>query len=289
MKPLIEQLALGEQSSFLARTYRTPLFEVPWHQHVEHELILFTEGYGTCYIGNYIGEFAEGDIFFLGSNLPHCFQKAHADLVTAALVIQFRSDCCGPNLLQLPESEAVQHLLELSAGGLSLKGSCREQLVTLMQELEFAEGFDRIILLWSCLHVISSSNEYTTVSTQEIPAYHHKHQERMDRVFQYTIEHFSEPITLEKVAGYAGLSVPAFCNYFKKRTKKTYIEFLNEVRIGHACKLLIDTQQSVESVCYESGFNTLANFNKQFLKARNRTPMAYRKAFRKDMARQPMR
>lgn len=286
MRPLIEQLVLGEQTSFLARTYRTPQFEVPWHQHVEYELILFTEGYGTCYIGNYIGEFAEGDIFFLGSNLPHCFRKAHDDLVTSALVIQFREDFCGPGLLQLPESAAIRTLLEQSAGGLSIQGRCREQLVPFMQELEFSEGFDRIILLFSCLQVISESGGFISVSTQEIPGYNRKHQERIDRVFQYTIEHFCEQVSLEKVAGYAGMSVPAFCNYFKKRTKKTYIEFLNEVRIGHACKLLIDTQDTVESVCYDSGFNTLANFNKRFIKARKRTPSAYRKAFRKGLERQ---
>lgn len=92
MKPIIEKLPLNEDSSFLARTYTTPHFEVPWHQHVEYELILFKEGEGTSFIGNYIGEFKTDDIFFLGSNLPHTFQKANKEMLTSALVVQFKED-----------------------------------------------------------------------------------------------------------------------------------------------------------------------------------------------------
>src|SRR5205809_1351214 len=95
MKPLVEKLPLSQNTSFVAHTYRTPQFEVPWHQHIEYELILFKEGEGTSFIGNYVGEFKKGDIFFLGSNLPHTFQKVHKDLITSALVIQFRADCWG--------------------------------------------------------------------------------------------------------------------------------------------------------------------------------------------------
>ena len=95
MKPIVEKLTLSENTSFLARTYRTPLFEVPWHQHIEYELIMFKQGEGSSFIGNYVGEFKTGDIFFLGSNLPHTFQKARKDLITGALVIQFRDDFWG--------------------------------------------------------------------------------------------------------------------------------------------------------------------------------------------------
>ena len=108
-----------------------------------------------------------------------------------------------------------------------------------------------------------------------------KNKDRIDRIFQYTIDNFQEPVTLNAVAAHGRMSVPAFCNYFKKSTKKTYIDFLNEVRIGHACKLLNNTQKSVENICYESGYNTIANFNKQFLKVKNCTPSVYRKEFMK--------
>ena len=279
MKPIVEKLTLSENTSFLARTYRTPLFEVPWHQHIEYELIMFKEGKGSSFIGNYVGEFKTGDIFFLGSNLPHTFQKANKDLITSALVIQFRDDFWGKDFLQLPESRNIKQLLDISCRGLKIIGDLKEQLKPFVEELEFAEGFERIILLCECLQMIMHNKEYETVSTQEVKAYNTKHKERIDKIYQYTIDYFQDAVTLDNVAAHAGMSVPAFCNYFKKSTKKTYIDFLNEVRIGYACKQLIDTQKTIESICYESGFNTLANFNKQFLKVKHVTPSRYRKDF----------
>lgn len=283
MKPIVEKLTLSENTSFLARTYTTPLFEVPWHQHIEYELIMFKQGEGSSFIGNYVGEFKTGDIFFLGSNLPHTFQKATKDLITSALVIQFRDDFWGKDFLQLPESRNIKQLLDISYHGLKITGNLKEQLTPFVEELEFAEGFERIILLCECLQMIMHNKEYETVSTQEVKAYNTKHKERIDKIYQYTIDYFQDVVTLDNVASHAGMSVPAFCNYFKKSTKKTYIDFLNEVRIGYACKQLIDTQKTIESICYESGFNTLANFNKQFLKVKQLTPSRYRKDFLKRM------
>ncbi|MBG9378057.1 helix-turn-helix domain-containing protein [Panacibacter sp. DH6] len=279
MKPIIEKLMLSENTSFLATTYTTPLFEVPWHQHIEYELIMFKEGEGSSFIGNYIGEFKTGDIFFLGSNLPHTFQKVSKDIITSALVIQFRDDFWGKEFLQLPESRHIRQLLDISYQGLKINGNLREYLRPFIEELEFAEGFERIILLCECLNMIMQHRGFETVSTQEVKAYNTRHKERIDKIYQYTIDYFQEPISLNEIAIHAGMSVPAFCNYFKKSTKKTYIDFLNEVRIGYACKQLIDTQKTIESICYESGFNTLANFNKQFLKVKQVTPSRYRKDF----------
>ena len=276
MKLLIEKLPLSENTSFVARTYKTPHFEVPWHQHIECELILFTKGKGTAFIGNYIGEFEPGDVYFLGADLPHMFQPVK-NVITSAVVVQFREDFWGKEFLLLPENKSIRKLFEKAARGLKLHGNCRQQLNSLIKQLETAEGFQRIINLCNCLSAIASSSEYDCVSTQEIKQFNAKHKERIDAVFQYTIDNFREPIQLPRVAQTAGLSVPAFCNYFKKSTKKTYIDFLNEIRIGHACKLLNDTQKAVMDICYESGFNTLANFNKQFLKQKKTTPSNYRK------------
>lgn len=280
MKPLVEKLPLSQNTSFVARTYRTPHFEVPWHQHIEYELILFLEGEGSAFIGNYIGEFKTDDVFFLGSNLPHTFQKAHKDLITAAVVVQFTDDFWGPGFMQLPESKNILKLFSVAMQGLKIQGATRQQLKPLLTGLEHLQGFARIIRLCECLQVIATAHEYETVSTQEVSTFQAKNKDRIDRIFQFTIDNFQESITLSDVAATAGMSVPAFCSYFKKCTKKTYVDFLNEVRIGHACKLLIDTQNSVLDISYESGFNTLANFNKQFLKLKQLTPSGFRKKFR---------
>jgi len=264
MKPLIEKLPLAEDTSFLAKTFSTPHFEVPWHQHAEYELILFTEGEGASFIGNYVGDFKCGDIFFLGSNLPHTFQKAEKDLFTSAVVVQFKEDFWGNDFMQMPESRQIKSLFETSMHGLKINEKCRLQLAPLVKKLEKINGFERIITLCNCLALIAQQQDYITLSTQEIKAFNSKNKERIDKILQYTIDYFQEPVTLEDVAKNVAMSIPAFCNYFKKSTKKTYIDFLNEVRVGYACKQLIDTQNNIASICYDSGFNTLANLINNF-------------------------
>jgi len=277
MKPFIEKLPLSEDRSFVAQTHRTPNFEVPWHQHVEYELILFTEGAGLSFIGNYVGEFEPGDIFFLGSDVPHTFQKSHADLITSAVVVHFRENFWGDEILNLPESKSIRRLLQRSMNGLKIGGKTKEVLQPLIQSLETEKGFWRITRLCECLSILSETKDYITVSTQEIKALNPRDKDRIDSVFQYTMENFKEPIKLSVIAKKAGMSIPAFCSYFKKRTKKTYIDFVNEVRVGYACKLLLTTQTSVLQTCFECGFNTVANFNRQFLKIKKTTPSQYRK------------
>ena len=277
MKPFVEKLPLAEDRSFVAQTHRTPDFEVPWHQHIEYELILFTEGAGLSFIGNHVGAFETGDIFFLGSNLPHTFQKSHEDLITSAVVVHFKENFWGEEILNLPESKSIKRLLLRSMHGIKISGQTKEILQPLIQSLETKKGFWRITNLCECLSILSETNEYITVSTQEIKALNPKDQERIDGVFQYTMKNFREPIQLSLISKKAGMSIPAFCNYFKKRTKKTYIDFVNEVRVGHACKLLLTTQMSVLQICFECGFNTVANFNRQFLKIKKTTPSQYRK------------
>lgn len=279
MKPLVEQLPLSDNTSFVARTHRTPNFEVSWHQHSEYELILFTEGAGLSFIGNYVGEFEVGDIFFLGANLPHMFKKS-GDIVTSAVVIHFKEDFWGSNFLNLPESKQVRKLLETSLQGLKIAGKSKELLNGSIISLEKEKGFRRIITLCECLDLLAKKEEFKTLSTQQVKEVNNKNRERIDRIFHYTMENFKESVQLTTVARVADMSIPAFCNYFKKSTRKKYIDFLNEVRIGYACKLLVDDASiTIEGASYESGYNTIANFNKQFLKVKGMTPSKYRKIF----------
>ena len=281
MKPFIEKLPVAENNSFVAKTHATPLFEVPWHKHIEYELILFTAGEGSSFIGNYVGEFKTGDIFFLGSNLPHTFQKANKELFTSAVVVHFKEDFWGKAFMELPETRSIRELFNTYAKGLRITGDSRKMLNTLIVELEYLTGFQRIIRLCECLQLIAEKNEFEKVSTQDVEEMNPKNQERIDIIFQHTIANFQEPLSLQSIAAHARMSIPAFCSYFKKSTKKTYIDFLNEVRVSHACKQLMDTQMTIEQICYDSGYNSLANFNKQFLKVKKVTPSQYRKMFLK--------
>ena len=286
MKTLIEKLPLSENTSFVARTFTTPYFEVPWHQHIEYELILFLEGEGLSFIGNYAGEFKSGDVFFIGKNVPHTFQKREKKMVTSAVVVQFREDFWGKDFIEIPELREIRNMFQDATQGLQIIGNSKITLQNTVRALEHQKGIMRILNLLQCLQVICEGKEYLPLSTQEVKVGNARDMERIDKVFRYTMDNFKERIPLEDVAAIAGLSIPAFCNYFKKSTKKTYVDFLNEIRIGYACKLLIKTDNSIVDICYESGFNTLANFNKQFLKIKQETPSQYRKIFVASSSRQ---
>ncbi|MBV4359315.1 AraC family transcriptional regulator [Pinibacter aurantiacus] len=279
MKTFIEKLPLAVDSSFVARTHRTPLFEVPWHQHIEFELILFTEGGGLSFVGNAVDEFEVDDIFFLGSNLPHTFQKSTEDLITSAVVIHFRDDFWGQDFLNLPESKSVKKLLATSAHGMKIMGETKAVLKPYIKALESESGFSKIVRLCECLQILAETKDYTLVSTQQIKALNPHEQKRIDNIFQYTMANFKSPIELTVIANIANMSVPAFCSYFKKRTRKTYLDFVHEIRIGYACKLLLSTQMSILDICYESGFETIANFNRQFLRRKGMTPGKFRKSY----------
>ena len=270
-----QKLPLRSKTSFVARTYRTPEFEVGWHQHPEIELILHTEGAGQYYIGNSVGGYETGDIFLLGSDLPHTFQKS-GDGIASAVVVQFKPAFWSEGFLNLPELEEVRELFNTALQGLRISTPCREQLADLITALENEEGFMRIITLGQCLEKIARSKNWETISTQELKSLNLADRERLEKVFQYSFDHFKEAITLDTVAKLAALSVPAFCNYFKKRTQKTYMDFLNEVRISYACKLLTSTSLTVTEIAFESGYNTLAHFYRQFKHIVKTTPQAYK-------------
>lgn len=279
MKTFIEKIPLSENSAFVAKIFKTPYFEVPWHQHIACEIILFLEGDGLTFIGNYTGEFFPGDLYFIGKNMPHTFQKRDPNIVTSALVVQFKEDFLGNEFMNIPETKELHDIYREASHGLQIlgetKAQCSERLMTLPTET----GILRIVTLLECLHLIHRHQEYLPLSTRNTEISNKKERERIDQVFRYTRDNFTHQIRLQDVARIAGLSVPAFCNYFKKSTKKTYIDFLNEIRVGHACKLLFETDLNVVNICFESGYNTLANFNKQFLKIKQITPSKYRKLF----------
>ena len=283
MKPLVEKLPLADDNSFVANIHTTPKFEVPWHQHVEYELIMFIKGAGHSYIGNYVGEFVVEDIFFLGSNLPHTFQKTTPELITSAIVIHFKENFWGDAFLALPELKQINKLFEKSVQGLYLEGTTKVELGKIIRKLVEAKGFERIVLLCQALQIMAKRQEFKALSTQEVKEFNPKNKNRLDIIFQFTLANFQETIKIGQVAESVQMSIPAFCSYFKKSTKKTYIDFLNEIRVGYACKQLVDSNKNIETICYESGFNTLANFNKQFLKVKKLTPSKYRKQFHERM------
>jgi len=280
MQTLIQKIHIEEDSSFACRIYRTPQFETNWHKHKEYELILITEGHGTALIGDYVGNYSTGDVFFLAGNLPHWFRKSHHKMIGGAIVIHFRKDFWGEPFLYLPELKKIYQLLHSKNNGIQLQRVLQKDIALQIKELEKASGIDRIVKLIFCLQKISQSASYTVLTYHFSSTSNTKENSVIEKVFDYSFKYYLKQITLHEVADIAGMSIPTFCRFFKKNIKKSYFNFLQELRIGHACKLLHTTGQPILDVCYNSGYNSWAHFSKQFKHVKQMTPSMYRKQFK---------
>jgi AraC-like DNA-binding protein len=264
-----------QHHTFVAQMITLEAGNIGRHQHVEHEVILFTAGSGIALVGDYEGKFKAGDIFFVGSNLPHSFQSGK-DAVTAT-VVQFRDNCLGNYFLSLPECAEIRQLFETAAYGLQFKGDAKKYLHPYLQSIANITGINRIIFLLDCLDMMISEKGSVQLSKKKAPALNNVN--GIEKVVEFTLMAFNEPISLSQVALVACMSVPSFCNSFKQHTHKTYIDFLNEIRIKHACRQLLETPKPVNEICYESGYNTVAHFHRQFFRLKQTTPLQYRKMF----------
>lgn len=275
MKTLIQKLPLTKDSSFIAQTYETPWFETPYHQHDEYELMVIKKGYGTAFIGDNIGEYKVGDVYLHGNNLAHWFRKKNKEMVGASVVVQFNPNFLGKGFFDVPEMKSIKRVLDKSSRSICCKGKLRESIGRQLHEIEHLEGFEKIIRLLNILREISLSEEYEFVSGAEI-THSEKDQVLINQIFEFSMNHFKRKITLEEVAGLTNKSVSAFSHYFKKVTKTSYISFLTQIRISHACELLKSTNMSITEICFESGFNNWANFSKHFKEYCKISPSKYR-------------
>ena len=278
MKPLVQKLPQLKNTSFVVQTVSTPYFQTGLHQHIEYELILFAESTGVVCIGDFEGKYEPGDIYFIGSNLSHAFKSSSSKPVSA-VTIQFRDNCWGTHFMNLPECSEVKQLLEKAADGLQFIGSSKHCLEPLIKTLETATGINSVIILLQCLGTMSTTKEYIILSKKKAPGLIYRDKDPIDKIVEFTLASCHNYISLSQVAELACMSVSSFCHYFKRRTQKTYIDFLNEVRIGYACNQLLHTNKPVTDIGYESGYNTVAYFHRQFLRTKKITPLQYRKTF----------
>lgn len=280
MKTLIQKIHVEEENSFACRLYRTPHFETNWHKHKEYELILITEGHGTALIGDYVGDYKTGDIYLLGSELPHWFRKSQQNMTGGAIVLHFLRDFWGNSFLSLPEMKTVLRLLNSDNNGIQLQKSLQKNITELMPRVLQASGLERIQLLLKILQQIAESKQYRVITKAFDSSTSNKENSAIEKIFNHSFKHFLEPVTLAEVAAAAGMTIPTFCRFFKRNVKKSYFDFLKELRIGHACKLLRETNEPILDICYESGYNSWAHFSKQFRQVKQIAPGAYRRQFK---------
>ncbi len=279
MKAILEKIASHDRSrSFAVRSFEVRRFRSPFHHHPELELTLIVKSAGHRYVGDHIGRFAAGDLVLMGPNLPHMYiNDEKFSGKAASVVLQFLPGFLGDHFFELGELSHVRRLLERSRVGLSFHGRTREKVAPMLQQLCKLDGLARLSALLQVLELLARSREQRTLASASYsPSLALYQGERINRVCELISRKFREGITQSEAARAAKMSPASFSRFFRRATNKTFRAFLNEVRIGHATHLLVDSEKTVAEICYESGFGNLSNFNRQFLKLRRTSPRLYR-------------
>ncbi len=276
MKAKLEDIpSLKGISSFHAYRFQVPFFEFKWHYHPEYELTYIVKGNGYRIVGNSYEHFSDGDLVLLGSNLPHTWtSKLDNREESDAIVIQFSKEFITP-FLALNETNKIKQLLMHSDRGLRI--AVDEVLVSHILALPKMHGIDKVLkLIWILEEITKKQCDFIASNT-----FHNivskKNELRINKVCTFIQNNFNQKIVLHQVADLIFLSESNFCKFFKKATGKTYSDYLNELRINEACRMLVQTEKSISEISFACGFETLSYFNRVFLSKKVMTPSVFRK------------
>ena len=265
------------RSYIIIRKNKENRFSAPLHSHSELELVYIKSGSGKKIIGDTINRFNTGDIVLVGSALPHKWICDNNDESPSSIVAYFNKDVFSEGFYALKESQQLANLFAKAGRGLSITGTARQIVGAKMERLMRRSGFKKIIGLMEILHILSTSKEVDYITHENnTPRSADTRTDRLAEVYHYIAANFQKDISLDEIASIASLTPPAFCNLFKKRTGKSFVEYINEIRISAACKDLRRTDLNISAVYARCGFKTVSNFNKSFKKITGFSPKEYR-------------
>jgi AraC-like DNA-binding protein len=279
--PELERIEPSFGSSFSLKKFEPGVADniLPkWHFHPELEIVFIKDGSGKRHIGNHISQYAGGDLIMVGPNLPHYGFTDRFSGTKTEIIIQFKEDFLGKDLLSTIEMASVSRLFEKSKSGLSFFGNVKDEVGSRMESLFYMTSFEKILELLKILHIMANSREVNVLNaTGVVLETTHSRASQLDDIFAHVRNHFQDPISLTDISSIANMTEPAFCRFFKKNTGKTFVEFLNEYRVTYACKLLADSDMSITDICFECGFNNFSHFNSYFKRITSKSPSEYRK------------
>jgi len=289
MQYIYENFTFPPDQSF---TVRSDVLEMRKYttlkSHVNFEIALLENCCGKRFIGDHIGDFEGTELVLLGSYVPHCWQYyglIDPMLQPQAIVIHFFPDFLGRQLLEKPEAKHLNTLFDKAAKGVLFNGSTVLQARQIMQQMLFETGLARAAHLLSLLDILARSTDARVLSSSYFNAAENSGEaKKLNKVFDYIFCHFKEEIALQEVAGLLTMSSAAFCRFFKRKTNRTLIDFVKEVRIGHAARLLLEGHHNVAEACYESGYNNISNFNKHFKEVKGLSPRDFLRQYREHAA-----
>ena len=286
MKSALQKSPIPHTHAFVVQELKQPFFDPNWHFHPEYQLFMVIKGKGTRFIGDHVKTFQEGEITFLGPDLPHLWRsdpeevESKNNCCAEGIVVYFQENFIGNGLLYKEEGIKLRQLFDKSLRGFDVKGKTAEEVKQRLLELPGQEGFDAVMGL---LHILNSLSQTDEIELLASSGYRNTLKEsdsgRMSRVYAYVMKNFKNRIPISDVAAIASMTPTSFSRYFKTHTNKTFSEFVSEIRIGHSCKLLIEKKMNASQACYDSGFRTLSNFNRQFKATTGKTPREYKKRY----------
>lgn len=256
----------------------------PFHFHHLCELVWIEKSFGKRVVGDNVDNFSDGDLVLMSPNLPHIWQndsiffRKKKGYRSKAIVIYFPSDFVS-NLSDDPlVIRPVEELTHRASRGLKFYGLTHQKVTNILSNISNSNGLKKIIDFLNIIEILSQSKEYEYLASITFKnMYDEKDTDRINTVYKFLMSNFHREISLQEIANVSHMSPTAFCRYFKSRTQKSFTQFLNELRVGHASKLLHDKSYSISDVCYESGFNNFTNFNKFFKAITKETPSNYRR------------
>jgi len=279
MKIDLEIILPDEGSSFRLLHTKTTAEKFPWqyHYHPEYEIVCVLNGDGTRHVGNHFSTYENGDLVLMGPNLPHSGFGLNAHGMHEEIVVQIKDDVFKESILTRPEMNDISLLLEKAKYGLHFYGNTKVKVTNKFKKLIKLSAFEKYLEFLSALYIMATSHEYELLNPNvDISSLLKKNNSRLQNIFTYVEQHYNEEVNIKKVAAIANLSVPSFCNYFRKLMNCTFTDFINQYRIQRACTFMQD-EKSITEISYDCGFNNVAYFNKVFKNIMKKTPTEFKK------------
>jgi AraC-like DNA-binding protein len=286
MKAQFQKILINDGISFVAKVLELSHFDSEYHFHPEYELKYVIQSKGKRFVGDSIENFQEGDLVLLGPNIPHYWNNdpiyyERNDLKASAILVMFSEDFLGDEFFLLSEMLPIKDLLNKAKGGIFFPGATKSCIPIKLKHLISCDGPLKIMAMLDILFELTKAKicpllTETFVNELQLVNFSEGSLWRLKKVHEYVQANFQNKIQIQDVAKKANLTSHAFCKYFKKSTKKTFMTFLAELRVCHAKKLLIENDKSISDICYASGFDNLSNFNRKFKEITNMTPKEFK-------------
>jgi AraC-like DNA-binding protein len=282
MRFVYEKIDVSHKYSFITRKLRMDPSSDKIHSHKNYELNYISSGSGRRIVGNHISSYTRGDLVLLGPDISHCWEvlEPGSNGQGECVVTHFYENIISSDFFNIPELEEVFKLLKEAESGILFKGPKTGEVSLSLKRMVRLEGLDRYIELLKVFSLLLriDDREYLALPSS-MPNNYEKDRKQIDKIYEYVFQNMENGINLNDAAGLVCMEPSSFCRYFRKKTNQTFMEYVKSVRIGIAAKLLAETDKQISQICYECGYNNLANFNYYFKAIMKKTPSEYRKAF----------